>query len=956
MTCDSAGYPTSDGSTRVLVYTGTADYKIICTTSADVTVWSHDNVRGASTIPTATTSALPTTPVASKTAAYTVVTGDRGKLFNCNSTGGAFGMTLPSAVTAGDNFRVGFRHDGTAGTVALLAIGGQTIGYSGKTSTAKSLTGYGETMWLVSDGANWKVDTYVPPLITGGIGVIRITDRLTAPPASPTAGARYIVNGTATGVWATLSFALHDIAEADGNGSWIRITPSEGMFAYVLDENLYTAFVDAAWSDQTGMSAAGSSNLEAAEFSYSTADTITASTWKTIPHATTNFNGITGASLSAGSIILPTGKYLIAATITPTVPQNTTAMIRSRLYSSTNSAVKIISNNGRMVTVASNNGNVTSVVVGYLSVTAATETFVHQWWSSDNSVVLGTTDGAGSDKYASITILDLSALQGATGAQGPQGPAKRAAITGGPIPRTMWIEMDGLCQPGIVTLETAGAQASFTAAYVTEKIHACYHDLGIRRFIIATITDNGRTYTTWTSTPVDPSGAAFVDWWDDVDPSVQPYTDDFDVLDHIMDVTSALEGCEVIIGLGRHDDIDLLNDCYDVTFLAGVDPLTFGKTVATRLSEEITRYTNESAAIYARFGSFPSFGGFYITHETDHIQSSDDLYTPVADILDNYGQVHVSAATPIDLADSNTIADAINAWHVDWVWPQTSTGYGYNWSTGVNAYVSGISIFGGAAHYATWRLVLNRARFRTAGAYTPKFGGHIENWRIGVQGTGTLTFGATSGSGVTVTLGTSDAITSAGIGKDIVVRADQATGIARITAVTGSPVTSVTVNITENLADVNIASGFWALVPNLTDATVDAYPALHSEVLFELRDQVAAGVEDVSLYAMQYWDPGNLSLRHRQSQAGITTYRDKATTGWITHANAICLMQQAAMRVAAMPGGLQFYTVATLPSARPAGQTAYVTDANATTFMSTVAAGGANIVPVFADGTNWKIG
>lgn len=51
------------------------------------------------------------------------------------------------------------------------------------------------------------------------------------------------------------------------------------------------------------------------------------------------------------------------------------------------------------------------------------------------------------------------------------------------------------------------------------------------------------------------------------------------------------------------------------------------------------------------------------------------------------------------------------------------------------------------------------------------------------------------------------------------------------------------------------------------------------------------------------------------------------------------------------------YTVATLPAASTAGAgaRAYVTDANATTFMSTVAGGGANVVPVFSDGTNWKI-
>lgn len=51
------------------------------------------------------------------------------------------------------------------------------------------------------------------------------------------------------------------------------------------------------------------------------------------------------------------------------------------------------------------------------------------------------------------------------------------------------------------------------------------------------------------------------------------------------------------------------------------------------------------------------------------------------------------------------------------------------------------------------------------------------------------------------------------------------------------------------------------------------------------------------------------------------------------------------------------YTVATLPTAAsfPYAR-AFVSDANATTFNSTVAGGGANKVPVWSDGTNWKIG
>lgn len=48
-------------------------------------------------------------------------------------------------------------------------------------------------------------------------------------------------------------------------------------------------------------------------------------------------------------------------------------------------------------------------------------------------------------------------------------------------------------------------------------------------------------------------------------------------------------------------------------------------------------------------------------------------------------------------------------------------------------------------------------------------------------------------------------------------------------------------------------------------------------------------------------------------------------------------------------------TVANLPTGEQ-GARAMVSDANATTFQSIVAGGGANIVPVFHDGTNWRIG
>ncbi len=51
-------------------------------------------------------------------------------------------------------------------------------------------------------------------------------------------------------------------------------------------------------------------------------------------------------------------------------------------------------------------------------------------------------------------------------------------------------------------------------------------------------------------------------------------------------------------------------------------------------------------------------------------------------------------------------------------------------------------------------------------------------------------------------------------------------------------------------------------------------------------------------------------------------------------------------------------TVAQLPAASSvkAGTRGFVSDANATTFASIVAGGGANTVPVYSDGMNWRIG
>jgi len=84
VTCDSAGYPTSDGSTKTLIYVGTSDYKLIIKDGDGVTLATHDNIRGAldtSLFSTSGGGALEI-PVDAGSGNYTVVSGDAGKFFN----------------------------------------------------------------------------------------------------------------------------------------------------------------------------------------------------------------------------------------------------------------------------------------------------------------------------------------------------------------------------------------------------------------------------------------------------------------------------------------------------------------------------------------------------------------------------------------------------------------------------------------------------------------------------------------------------------------------------------------------------------------------------------------------------------------------------------------------------------------------------------------------------------
>jgi len=95
----------------------------------------------------------------------------------------------------------------------------------------------GESGWHTGMDANLKR--------LGAIVGLSVKDRdLTAPPASPTEGDRYIVPAGATGAWAGKT---NKIAVWIG-GAWEYHVPQVGWLAYIEDEDKLTVFKPTGWS------------------------------------------------------------------------------------------------------------------------------------------------------------------------------------------------------------------------------------------------------------------------------------------------------------------------------------------------------------------------------------------------------------------------------------------------------------------------------------------------------------------------------------------------------------------------------------------------------------------------------------------------------------------------------------------------------------------------------------
>lgn len=435
---DSGGHPVASqgSSTKVVIYTGAALVKLIVKDGSGTTLATYDNVKC-----TEDTSGLDggagsgIRGVRSKTANYTVISTDNGYWLDCDPTSGSFTVTLPDATATGigDGFSIGIRHAGTttSNPVLFKTSADQTIAMDGATATGNGLVGGGEALWLVCNGAGWRVISHLAPRMTWQ-AMIQVTDRLTAPPTSPTVGNFYIINGTPTGEWA--SYAQHDLVQANGQGGWIKHTPPTncGWWAYIRDEQLLTQFRASAWVDCANITAPSDSTLGVATFQDQKANgtaggTNVADAWTARALNTEVVNTISGCSLASNQITLPASKTFFVS-ISNTFGE--VAGVNCR-FKSTTTAKEILSPNF----ISEAGTNTIAAFSGIVTLTSS-EVFELQYLAdtAQASTGLGSAQPSttsNTEVYASVTIVDLTAQQGPQGAQGPQGPQGSPGNDGG---------------------------------------------------------------------------------------------------------------------------------------------------------------------------------------------------------------------------------------------------------------------------------------------------------------------------------------------------------------------------------------------------------------------------------------------------------------------------------------------------------------------------------------------
>jgi hypothetical protein len=210
---NSGGYPVSSGNNKTLIYVGSDAYKVRLEDADDVTVWEHDNIKGALVIATLVT-ATPKRSVVNTANDTTILASEAGTIFNIDCSSGDRSVTLPNATQVEVGVPFGICHAGSANSIVISTVISQTIAIPGSLESEITLAGNGEMIDIYSDGSNWrltgKIEAEAAEIIINETTVSVAVASITVDIPSGTKNFRVTGTGFSCSTSGNLSFRLSD--------------------------------------------------------------------------------------------------------------------------------------------------------------------------------------------------------------------------------------------------------------------------------------------------------------------------------------------------------------------------------------------------------------------------------------------------------------------------------------------------------------------------------------------------------------------------------------------------------------------------------------------------------------------------------------------------------------------------------------------------------------------------
>lgn len=178
----------------------------------------------------------------------------------------------------------------------------------------RALPGLGLKAFHTPGSNGWDADYDVNIRTLSAVVHLKVLDRISAVPGSPTNGDIYLITGVTH---------QNDIAVRD-NGAWVYLTPQEGWLAWVADEDTRYIFTGTAWlalytNAQIDAFIAAVNvtqpvfHIQDQKASNVDGGTATSGSWLTRTLNTVALNEIAGASLAANQFTLPAGQFEVDA-------------------------------------------------------------------------------------------------------------------------------------------------------------------------------------------------------------------------------------------------------------------------------------------------------------------------------------------------------------------------------------------------------------------------------------------------------------------------------------------------------------------------------------------------------------------------------------------------------------------------------------------------------------------